>query len=48
MEEAHRISRTLLKEFYRQTWWHNLKILLVYALLITAGYLAWTTPSAWI
>ena len=48
MEEAHRFSRTLLKELYRQTWWHNLKILLVYALLIAAGYLAWTTPSWWL
>jgi fatty acid desaturase len=46
--EAHRISRTLLKEFYRQTWWYNLKIPLVYALLIAAGSLAWSTPLAWI
>jgi fatty acid desaturase len=48
MAEAHRISRTLIKEFYRQTWWRNLKIPLIYALLIAAGYLAWMTPSAWI
>ena len=48
MEEAHRVSRALLKELYRQAWWPNLKILLVYALLIAAGYLAWTTPSPWL
>ena len=48
MEEAHRISRTLLKELHRQSPWQNLKIPLVYALLIAAGYLAWTTPSPWL
>jgi len=48
MEESHRISRSLLKELYHQTSWPNLKIPLIYALLISAGYLAWTTPSLWL
>jgi fatty acid desaturase len=48
IEASHRISRPLLRELYRQRSWHHLKIPLVYALLISAGYLALTTPSPWL
>jgi len=48
MDGTRRISRPLLKELYRQTSWPNLKIPLIYALLVAAGYLAWTTSSPWL
>jgi len=47
-EEAHQISRTLLRELYRHTWYHNLKIPLFYGLLIGSGYVAWNTSSIWV
>lgn len=46
-ERTHRIPPTLLKELYRHAWRHNLKIPLFYALLLIAGYLAWTTSAPW-
>lgn len=48
IQGAQKISRVELKELYRQNSWPNLKIPLVYALLIAAGYLAWATPSLWL
>jgi fatty acid desaturase len=47
-EQVHKIPSALLKELYRHTWRHNLKIPLFYTLLITAGYLAWTTTVPWV
>jgi fatty acid desaturase len=45
-EKVGKISPVLLKEVYQHTWYHNLKIPLFYGLLLTAGYVAWTTTSA--
>jgi fatty acid desaturase len=51
MEQArttHGVSAVLLKELYRHTWYHNLKIPLFYGMLIGSGYVAWNTPSVWV
>jgi len=47
VRKAHDISAVLLKELYRHTWYHNLKIPLFYGMLIGSGYAAWNTPSVW-
>jgi fatty acid desaturase len=47
-DRTQRISPTLLHALYRHTWYYNLKIPLCYTLLITAGYVAWTTSIPWV
>lgn len=47
-DTPHRISPALLQVLYRHTWYHNLKIPLFYALLVSAGYIAWNTASGWV
>ncbi len=49
MQEVSRgqaLPSAVLREFYRQDWRPNLKILLVYALLGVAGAVAWSTSSS--
>jgi len=42
---AQKLPPELLRELYRQDWRPNLKILLVYGLLGSAGWIAWHTSS---
>jgi fatty acid desaturase len=42
------VAPAVLRELYRESWRYHLKIPLFYLLLITAGYLAWTTPAWWL
>ena len=42
------VAPAVLKQLYRDSWRYHLKIPLFYLLLITAGYLAWTTPVWWL
>jgi len=46
-ETVRKIPPVLLRELYQHRWRHNLKIPLVYGLLLSAGYLAWTASSVW-
>ena len=48
MQGAPKLPRSLLRELHRQSSRQNVKIPLVYALLVAAGYLAWTTPAPWL
>jgi fatty acid desaturase len=45
-QRPRRISTERLKSLHRRSWAPNLKILACYALLGSAGHLAWTTSSA--
>ncbi len=47
-ERVQGISPLLLKELYRHTWYHNLKIPLFYGMLVGCGYVAWNTSSVWL
>jgi len=45
---THPVPPALLRELYRQSWPRNLKIFLIYAMLIGCGVLAWNAASPWI
>jgi len=45
---AQKISPLVLRELYRHTWYHNLKIPLFYAMIVGAGYVAWNTQNTWL
>ena len=42
------VPTTLLRELYRHTWWHNLKSILIFAMLIGCGFVAWNAESPWV
>lgn len=42
------VEPAVLRELYRHSWPRNLKILLVYGLLVGCGVLAWKATSPWI
>jgi fatty acid desaturase len=42
---AQKVPPVVLRELYRHTWYHNLKIPLFYAMIIAAGYVAWNTKQ---
>jgi len=47
-EPVYKVAPAVLQELYRQSWYYNLKIPLFYAMLVSAGYVAWHTSSAWV
>jgi len=42
------VPTALLQELYRHTWWHNLKSILIFAMLIGCGFVAWNAESPWV
>ena len=45
---THPVPSALLRELYRQSWPRNLKIFLIYGMLIGCGVLAWNAANPWI
>lgn len=44
-EQGYQVAPSILRELYRHTWYHNLKIPLFYGLLLGCGYVAWQTAN---
>jgi fatty acid desaturase len=42
------VPTALLQELYRHTWWHNLKSIPIFAMLIGCGFVAWNAESPWV
>ncbi len=42
------LAPVALREFYRHHWFPNLKIFLIYALLIAASWVVWSTDAWWL
>ena len=42
---VHRVPPSALRNLYRHTWHHNLKIPLFYGIMMVCGWLAWQSPN---
>jgi len=47
-QRVHRVPPTVLRELYRHSWHHNLKIFPIYGLLVACGVIAWNAESQWV
>jgi len=47
-DQSQSVSPAILRELYRQSWPRNLKIFVIYGMLVGCGVLAWNAESPWI
>jgi fatty acid desaturase len=47
-ESARHLPLAMVRDLHRQSWHHNLKIPLFYALIVGVGAVAWNAESAWL